>query len=303
MRRNGVLNRRTLLSAATVFATARPALAAPSSFAEIEARAKGRLGVAVLEVSTGRRLAYRSAERFPMCSTFKFLLAAFVLARADAGRESLDRRIAYSVADLLDYAPTTKAHVAEGGMAIRDLCIAAVQLSDNTAANLLLREVGGPQALTAWLRKIGDPTTRLDNTEPSLNVWAPGELHDTTTPDAIVATWRRLLLGDVLSPASRTLLTAWLQGGTTGLARLRAGVPVDWRAGDKTGSWSDAKTATTNDIAILWPPQHGANQNGADKGGPILAAALLTQSTTPNAEREAALAEVGRVIAREFAHG
>ena len=298
MRRNGVLNRRTLLSAATAFAAARPAFAAPSPFAEIEARSKGRLGVAALDVATGRRLAYRSAERFPMCSTFKLLLAAFVLARVDAGRERLDRRIAYAAADLLEYAPTTKAHVAEGGMAVKDLCIAAVQLSDNTAANLLLRKVGGPLALTAWLRKIDDPTTRLDNNEPSLNVWAPGELHDTTTPDAVVATWRKLLLGDALSPASRALLIAWLQGATTGLARLRAGVPADWRAGDKTGSWSDAKTGTTNDIAILWPPQNGANM-----GGPILAAAFLTQSTVPNAEREVALADVGRVIAREFACG
>ncbi len=287
------LDRRSLILTAAALAVARPAFAAPSPFAAIEARARGVLGVAALDVATGRRLAYRADERFPMCSTFKLLLAAFVLARADAGQEALDRRLAYTSADLLDYAPTTRAHVTEGGMAIKDLCIAAVQLSDNTAANLLLQEVGGPQALTAWLRRIGDPVTRLDNNEPKLNVWAPGEVHDTTTPTAIVDTWRELLLGDILSVASKARLIDWLRGTTTGLARLRAGLPADWRAGDKTGSWSDAKTGTTNDIAILWPP----------KGGPILAAAFLTQSTVSLDARESALADVGRVIAREFARG
>ncbi len=288
-----LLRRPAFVVAAAGLAASAPAFAAPSPFAAIEAQAKGVLGVAALDVSTGRRFAYREDQRFPMCSTFKLLLAAFVLARVDAGQESLDRRIAYTSADLLDYAPTTRVHVAEGGMALGDLCIAAVQLSDNTAANLVLREVGGPAALTAWLRKIGDPVTRLDNNEPKLNVWAPGEVHDTTTPDAIVATWRKLLLGEVLAPPSRARLISWLQGTTTGLARLRGGLPKDWRAGDKTGSWSDAKTGTTNDIAIVWPP----------KGAPVLAAAFLTQSKVSLAQREAALADVGRVIAGGFAHG
>jgi beta-lactamase class A len=297
--KGGMFDRRSLILVGAALATAQPAFAAPSPFAEIERRAKGRLGVMVLDVASGRHLSYRADERFPMCSTFKLLLAAFVLARVDTGHETLDRRIAYSSSDLLEYAPTARAHVAEGGMAVRDLCVAAVQLSDNTAANLLLRDMGGPQALTAWLRKIGDPVTRLDNNEPALNVWAPGEVHDTTTPAAIVDTWRKVLLGDVLAPASRAHLIEWLQGTTTGLSRLRAGLPADWRAGDKTGSWSDAKTGSTNDIAVLWPPRKGAN-----RGGPILAAAFLTQSTTPLAAREAALADVGRAIAGAFVdHG
>jgi beta-lactamase class A len=288
-----LLDRRVLISGVAALVVAQPALAAASLFAEIERRAKGLLGVFALDTRSGRTLAYRANTLFPMCSTFKLLLAAFVLWRVDAGQDHLDRRIAYTSADLLDYAPTARAHVAEGAMSLNDLSIAAVELSDNTAANLLLREIGGPAALTAWLRKIGDPITRLDNTEPKLNVWAPGEVHDTTSPAAAVATWRKLLLGDVLTSASRALLINWLQSTTTGLARLRAGLPTDWRIGDKTGSWSDAKTGTTNDIAILWPP----------KGEPIFAAALLTQSKVPLVDREAALADVGRVIAREFAHG
>ena len=287
-----ILGRRALILATAALAAPFPAFAAPTPFAEIEARAKGRLGVMALDVATGRRLAYRADERFPMCSTFKLLLAAFVLAKVDAGRESLDRRIAYASADLLDYAPAARAHVTEGGMTLGDLCIAAVQLSDNTAANLVLREVGGPAALTGWLSKIGDPVTRLDNNEPKLNVWAPGEAHDTTTPAAIVATWRKLLLGEVLSPASRARLTGWLKGTTTGLARLRAGLPKGWTAGDKTGTWS-GPPGTANDIAILWPP----------KAGPILVAAFLSQSMVSGEARDAALAEVGRVIAREFGRG
>jgi beta-lactamase class A len=292
-RKTGLCDRRTLIGAGAALAVARPVFGATSPFAEIERRAKGSLGVFALDTSSGRTLAYKSATRFPMCSTFKLLLAALVLSKIDAGHGTLDRRIAYTAVDLLEYAPTTRAHVAEGSMRLDDLCIAAVQLSDNTAANLLLRDVGGPAALTGWLRKISDPVTRLDNNEPKLNVWAPGEVHDTTTPAAIVDTWRKLLLGDVLSPASKAHLIDWLRGTTTGLARLRAGFPADWRSGDKTGSWNGASTGTTNDIAIAWPP----------KGGPILVAAFLTQSTVPNAEREAALADVGRVIAREFARG
>ena len=147
--------------------------------------------------------------------------------------------------------------------------------------------------LTAWLRKIGDPTTRLDNNEPKLNVWAPGELHDTTTPEAIVATWGKVLLGEVLTPASRARLIDWLQGTTTGLKKLRDGVPTDWREGDKTGSWSDDVKGTSNDIAIFWPP----------KRGPILVAAFLTMAAVPGAERDAAIADVGRVISKAFASG
>jgi beta-lactamase class A len=288
-RRTFQIDRRGLIFGAGL-GLAGPAFARPSPFAEIERRAKGRLGVMALDVAGGRRLAYRADERFPMCSTFKLALAACVLARVDAGHEMLSRRIHYTKADLLDYAPTATAHVAEGSMTLGDLCIAAVQLSDNTAANLILREIGGPKALTLWLRSIGDPITRLDRNEPTLNTWAPGEVHDTTTPAATTATLQKILLGTVLSPASRAALIQWMTGTGTGMKRLRAGLPADWKAGDKTGTWSDDARGTANDIAIIWPP----------KGGPILAAAYLALAAVPNGEREAALADVGRVIAREF---
>ena len=285
------IDRRALILAAGASAFAAPALAAPSPFAAIEARAKGRLGVFALDTGSGRTLAYKADVLFPMCSTFKLLLAAFVLSKIDAGREHLDRRVAYTAADLLDYAPTTRAHLAEGSLSVGDLCAAAVQLSDNTAANLLLRETGGPAALTTWLRQIGDPVTRLDNNEPKLNVWAAGELHDTTTPAAVVATWRRLMLGKVLTPASRARLIDWAKGTTTGLTKLRVGVPKDWVEGDKTGSWNDDKIGTSNDVAILWPPGRA----------PILVAAFLTLAAVPGPERDAAIADVGRIVAHTFA--
>jgi beta-lactamase class A len=292
-RKTGLFDRRTLIGAGAALAVAHPVFGAASPFAEIERRAKGRLGVAVLDVGGGRRLSYRADERFPMCSTFKLLLAVYVLVQVDAGRESLDRRIPYAAADLLEYAPTTRAHVAQGAMSMGDLCIAAVQLSDNTAANLILKEIGGPAVLTVWLRGIGDPTTRLDNNEPKLNVWAPGDVHDTTTPAAMVATLHKVLIGSVLSSASLVRLVNWMKGTTTGLQKIRAGIPADWSEGDKTGSWSDAFKGTSNDVAILRPSE----------GGLILVAAYLCNAAVPNAEREAALADVGRVIAREFARG
>jgi beta-lactamase class A len=168
---------------------------APSDrLAAIEAETGGRLGVAALDSESGRRIEYRASERFAMCSTFKLLLAAAVLARVDAGHESLERRLAYGPADLLDYAPVTKARVAEGGLPVGALCAAAAGVSDNTAANLLLATLGGPEGLTRYARELGDGVTRLDRTEPALNMNAPGDPRDTTTPAAMVANLQRLFL-------------------------------------------------------------------------------------------------------------
>jgi beta-lactamase class A len=256
-----------------------------SEFAAIERQISGRLGVAVLDVSTRRGFNYRSDERFPLCSTFKLLLAAQVLSLVDAGRERLARAVSFSDADLLDYAPITRAHVGEGSMTVSELIAAAVQYSDNTAANLLLRAVGGPSALTAHLRTLGDAVTRLDRLEPDLNTALPGDLRDTTTPKAMVADLERLMLGNHLTVRSRDSLRLLLLGNTTGAARLRAGLPPAWRVGDKTGTGS---YGTSNDVAIIWP----------SKGGALLVAAYITESTATPTAREAALAAVGRTVAR-----
>lgn len=252
--------------------------------AALEARAGGRLGVAALDTGTGRRLAHRADEPFPLCSTFKVLLAGAVLRKVDRGETRLDRRLPYGKVDLLAYAPVTTARVAEGGMTVGDLCAAAVEVSDNTAANLLLRDLGGPAAVTAFARALGDPLTRLDRTEPTLNEARPGDPRDTTTPAAMVGSLRALLLGPTLRPGSRARLEGWMAACTTGGTRLRAGLPPDWAAGDKTGSGA---RGTANDIAILRPPHRA----------PILVAAYLTGSTASDSGRDAVLAEVGRLVA------
>ena len=256
---------------------------ADDALAAIERRVGGRLGVVAIDTGSGRRLEYRAGERFAMCSTFKLLLAAAVLQRVDAGRESLDRRVAYGPADLLEYAPVTRVRASEGGMTVADLARASVELSDNTAANLLLATLGGPEGLTRFTRSLGDTTTRLDRLEPMLNANEPGDPRDTTTPAAMAETARKLLLGDVLSTASRARLESWLVASPTGARRLRAGFPTDWRAGDKTGTGNNG---ATNDVAIAWPPGRA----------PIVVAAYLSESKAALADREAVLAEVGRLV-------
>ena len=224
--------------------------------AHLEKTSGGRLGVAVLDSADGRRFGLRQDERFPLCSTFKLLLAACVLARVDRGEEQLARRIVYGRGDLVEYSPTAERHVGKPGLSVAELCEAAVTLSDNGAANLLLASLGGPAGLTDWLRGTGDEVTRLDRNEPTLNQAIPGDPRDTTTPTAMLETLQRLLLGDVLKPTSREQLRAWLLANQTGDARIRAGVPKDWKVGDKTGTGPKA-TGTSNDVAILWPPWPG----------------------------------------------
>ncbi|HET6199177.1 MAG TPA: class A beta-lactamase [Candidatus Acidoferrales bacterium] len=256
--------------------------------AAIEARHGGRLGVAALDTQAGKRIDHRAGEHFPMCSTFKFLLVSAILSRVDANQEKLGRFIHYTKADLLDYAPITKAHVQEGAMTISALCAAAIEYSDNTAANLLLGVLGGPAAVTHYTRTLGDSVTRLDRNEPTLNAATPGDLRDTTTPSAMLADMKEILIEQrTLSSESRKQLEAWMIADTTGLTSLRAGLPSAWRVGDKTGS---GKNGATNDIAICWPPSLA----------PILITAYFVGSSASYADRCAALAEVGRIVADEF---
>ncbi len=251
--------------------------------AALETRVAGRLGVAVLDTVTGEAISYRADERFAMCSTFKFLAAAHVLSRADKGAEDLSRQVRIPAAPLIAHSPVTEKHVG-GSMPVLALCEAAMTISDNTAANLLLDSSGGPAGLTAWLRDQGDAVTRLDRTEPALNEGTPGDPRDTTSPAAMVATMRRLLLGDILEPGSRQRLTGWLIANQTGGKRIRAGLPAGWKVGDKTGS---GRNGATNDIAILWPPGRA----------PLLVAVYLAETSAPADARDAVHADVARLIA------
>jgi beta-lactamase class A len=249
----------------------------------IESTLGGRLGVAAIDTGNGRRIAYRDHERFAMCSTFKALLAAQVLSRVDAGQEHLDRVIPYGAIDLLDYAPVTRAHAAEGRMTVEGLMAAAVEQSDNTAANLLLATLGGPAGFTQYLRSIGDRVTRLDRIEPTLNSAEPGDDRDTTTPAAMLGDLQVVLLDTALTRPSRDRLVSWLIGCRTGDTKLRAGLPSLWRVGDKTGTGAHG---SNNDVALAWPPS----------GAPIVIAAYSGGSTATETARDAALAEVARAV-------
>ena len=255
--------------------------ALPESFAALEHRHGGRLGVAVLDTETGNRFAHRGDQRFLMFSTFKVLLVAAVLARVDHGKERLEQRIVFDKSALLDWAPVAKLHVGPPGMSIAALCEAAITVSDNTTANLLLHLMGGPGAVTHYARSLGDRETRLDRTEPTLNR-PDGEL-DTTTPWAMLGDMRRLLLGDALIVASRERLTEWLRHCQSGTNSLPAGLPSDWREGDKTGSGDTA----TNDVAIFSPPQRK----------PLLVIAYYENASVSARQRYAVLADTGRIVA------
>ncbi len=278
-----------LLQLAAVFAgpgAVRSAIPA-DRLAGLETSAGGRLGVAVIEQGSGAMLLHRADERFPMCSTFKLLAAAAVLKRADMGQETLERFVPYGQSDLLDYAPVTRAHAAAGGMRLGELCAAAIDWSDNTAANLILNAIGGPAGFTAFARSLGDAETRLDRNEPTLNSAIPGDPRDTTTPLAMARDIQDVLLGDLLSEGSKAQLEAWLIADKVGDKRLRAGLPADWGIGDKTGS---GEHGTANTIAIIRPPNRA----------PLLAAVYYTEGPDSMDARNAVNRQVAEIMAAAF---
>ena len=257
--------------------------------ARLETRSGGRLGLYMRDTATGLEAGWRSQERFALCSTFKTLLAAHALSEVQQGRLALERTFQYRRADLVPWSPVTEKHAdTDSGMTLQQLCEAAVVVSDNTAANLLLKATGGPQALTAWLRLMGDHQTRLDRFEPELNTAMAGDERDTSTPAAMLGSLQKLLVGPVLGEAQRNLLLQWLQASRTGDKRLRAGMPAEWKAGGKTGS---GENGTANDSLIVWP---------TPQAKPLLVAAFLTGSHLDAAGRDAVLQQVGQVVARWY---
>lgn len=257
--------------------------------AALEIQSQGRLGLHVLDTVSGAEAGWRGDERFPMCSTFKTLLAARVLYLAQRDEIRLWRKLYYSPSEVVAWSPISEKRAgANGGMTVQELCEAMVVVSDNTAANVMLEASGGPAALTQWLRELGDGTTRLDRNEPSLNTALPGDERDTTTPQAMVQSLQKLLLGDVLEGYARALLQQWLADSRTGDKRVRAGMPGDWRVGGKTGS---GERGTACDTLIVWPTAQSA---------PLLVTAYLTGSPLDGAGREAVLARAGEAIKRWY---
>jgi beta-lactamase class A len=278
-------SRRTVLAALP----ATPALAADrwapltAAIAQVERDSAGRLGLAVLDTGSGARFRHRGDERFPLCSTFKLLLAARLLHGADRGEWQLADRLPVAASDLLPPSPFTERRVG-GTASLAELAGAMVMQSDNAAANLGLARVGGPAALTGWLRQTGDSVTRLDRNEPALNNETPGDPRDTSTPDAVLATTQRLLLGTMLSNAARAQLAGWMAGSVTADTMLRAGLPPGWREGNKTGAGADR---TRNIIASITPPGRA----------PVLVAAYLFGKRADLATRNAHFPPLARALA------
>lgn len=241
-----------------------------------------RVGVVVRDSGSGWQWAHRADERFLMTSSFKSVLCGAVLGRVDAGALSLAEPLAIEAADLLDYAPVTERHV-DAAMSVGDLCLATLDMSDNTAANLLIDRLGGPQQVTAFLRGIGDEVTRLDRREPEVNSFAAGDPRDTTSPSAMLASWQAMLLGDALSPASRAQLTEWMShGGVTG-GLLRASLPAGWAVADKSGNGGGTRSL----VAMVTPPTDA----------PYLVAIYVSDTDADFAARNAAVIAIGAAVA------
>lgn len=248
----------------------------------LEARSGGRLGVMVRDAHHGREWAYRADERFMLLSSFKCLLVAMVLSLSDHHQLDLSQRLVFTTKHLQAWSPVTERHLGSPGMRLTELCEDTLTTSDNTAANLLLDQAGGPMALTRFLRRMGDPTSRLDRHEPELN--RPQGLMDTTTPRAMLNTLQKLLIGPVLSAHSREQLRLWMQANQTGHQRIEAGLPPGWQIADKTGT----NDTDANDVAWVKSPQ----------GTPWLVTVYVAGSRAPLADKERVMAEVGALLGR-----
>ncbi|MFP3390184.1 class A beta-lactamase [Brevibacillus sp. SIMBA_040] len=249
-------------------------------FKQLEKDFGARLGVYALDTGTGLTIRYRADERFAYASTSKALAVGAVLAQSPA--EELDKRITYTSEDLVTYSPITKEHV-EKGMTIRELCEAAVRYSDNTAANLLFKELGGPEGFAKVLKEIGDDVTTPVRIEPDLNEATPGDIRDTSTPKALATSLQAFTLGEVLPADKRSILINWMKENTTGDELIRAGAPTGWVVGDKSGAGS---FGTRNDIAVVWPPDRA----------PIVIAILSSRDTKDAKFDNALIAQAAKIV-------
>ena len=251
---------------------------------QAETKLDARVGYAAVDLGTGQVQGYRGDERFPMLSTFKVLVCGAILARVDARKERLDRRVHYAQSDLVTYSPVTEKHVAQG-MTLSELCEAAITMSDNTAGNLLLNAVGGPEGLTAFLRASGDETSRLDRWETDLNSAIPDDPRDTTTPRAMVETLRRVLFQDVLTATSRQQLLTWMENDRVADALIRSVLPEGWYIADKTGAGERGSRA----IVAAFGPDGKPDQ---------IVAIYMTETKASIEERNGQIARIGAEIVK-----
>lgn len=244
--------------------------------AKLEAQSGGRLGISAINTGNNQDIHYHAKERFPLQSTFKVIGVSAVLKKSMTDNHLFQEKITYSSQDLVYWSPITKQHLADG-MTIAELCAAAIMYSDGTAINLLMTKLGGPQAVTSFARSIGDNAFQLTNDNA------------TSTPQAMQKNLQRLLLTDDLGLSQRQQLQDWLKNNTTGKLRIRAGVPKSWVVGDKTGTGLDY--GTTNDIAILWPPNCP----------PIIMAIYFTQPKKNAKPRPEIIASAAHIVVNELA--
>ena len=289
-----MITRRQLVSLAVAAAVAAPATAAHAEreLKAIQKRIGGRLGVHALDSQSGKRFGIDERSRYAMASTFKLPLAAALLWQVDRGAFALERTLPVSRENVLPNSPAVEAALAAGAttMTLRELCLAIITVSDNAAANILLTGIGGPQALTTFMRNIGDEVTRMDRTELTLNSNMPGDPRDTTTPRAMVDSLLRIFTQDVLSIPSRALLIDWLSASKTGLERVHAGIPKTWLVGDKTGT---GENGAVNDLVVAFPPERR----------PVFVAVYMSGSQQTVATLNAAHAQIGALVAKELGTG
>lgn len=279
-----MIDRRTLIAGLPLLGAAAPDRFAPlrRAIAGIERDAGGPIGVALIDTHSGAQFQHRAGARFPLCSTFKLLLAARLLHGADRGEWRLDDRLPVRRDDMLFNAPFTERRIG-GTASLLELAEAMCVLSDNPAANIGLARIGGPAALTRWLRGIGDNVTRLDRNEPEMNNETPGDPRDTTTPAAMLATSRAVVAGRILSAPARAQLLAWMQASKTADTMIRAALPPGWTEANKTGSGS---WRARNIVSIITPPGRS----------PVWVAAYLFAAKSELAERNRQFVPLGRAI-------
>ncbi len=263
-----------------------PLMASRQELARLEKSFSGSVGVYLLDTQTRRHFSYQGEKRYAFCSTFKALLGATILHKSSQEADLLEREMTLNSSDFVTYSPVTEKHK-DGSMRIADLCAATIQTSDNTAANALLRELGGPAELTAYMRSIGDNAFRLDRWETELNSALPGDLRDTSTPSAMANSLHKLVLGNALAEPQKQLLKDWLIGNTTGNTRIRAGLPQGWIVGDKTGT---GDYGNAHDIAVVWPPSRA----------PFVLAIYTSRKKKDSEARSDIIAEVTRVVVQQW---
>jgi beta-lactamase class A len=214
----------------------------------LERRYNAHIGLFAVDLDDGRSISHRGQETFAMCSTFKGYAAARVLQMAEHAELALDDPVFVDPAEIVANSPRTEPR-AGGDMTLEELCQAALQVSDNTAGNLLLKTIGGPPAVTEFARSIGDPSSRLDRWETALNSAVPGDPRDTSTPEALGGGYRNLLTGNALAAPQRRQLEDWMRANET--SSMRAGLPAGWTTADKTGS---GDYGSTNDVGVAYGP-------------------------------------------------